>query len=142
MTAVTATPRGRGADRIDPIAAAWGGLVGAVGLMAGGPREIGQRLAIAIAAFLLAGFLAGVRAMNRRIRHAGYAWVVAQAIYAAFVLLAAVVDALGGPAHPDLVPGTGREWLLVNGVALGCALAGGAVANSWLRPGGQGKRYS
>jgi hypothetical protein len=142
MAAVSATPRGRPSGRIDPIAAAWGGLVGGVGLMAGGPRDLAARLAIVAAAFLLAGFLAGVRSIARRVVHAAYAWAVAQGLYLVFVALATVGSALGGPDPPDALPGTGEEWLLVTAASLVCAVLGGALANSWLRPAGQGKRYS
>lgn len=141
MRAVSASRR-RGASRLDPFAAAWGGLVGAIGLMTGSRRELAARLIIVAVAFALAGFLAGVRTISRRAAHAGAAWAVAHVLHLAFVVLAAVADVLGGPGAPSVVPGGLGATVLTAAVALSAALGGGAVANSWLRPGGQARRYS
>ncbi len=141
MAAVTATARRRAATRLDPIAAGWGGLAGAIGLLVGSPREVSERLLIVAGTSVLAGFLAGVRAINARIAHAVAAWAVAVAMYAAFVVLTWAVDVLGGPAHAELIPDGLRTSGAVLGVSAIAALLGGALANSWLRPGGQGSRY-
>jgi hypothetical protein len=120
--------------RLDPIAVAWGGLVASIGLMAGAGRDWPVRLAAAAIAFGLGGFLAGVRAASRRPLHALAAAVAGYAIHAAFVMLAVVIDALGGPEAPALVPGGGRDWAVAAGWALAFALVGGMIANAWLRP--------
>jgi hypothetical protein len=120
--------------RLDPIPVAWGGLIAAIGLMAGSARDWPVRLALAAVSFGVGGFLAGVRAADRRPLHAVAAAVAGYALYAAFVAIARGIDALGGPDAPPLVPGTGRDWLVAAGFATACALIGGLVANAWLRP--------
>jgi hypothetical protein len=124
----------RPAARIDPIPIAWGGLVAAIGLMAGSGRDWPVRLAVAALTFGLGGFLAGVRAASRRPAHAIGAGLAAYAIHACFIAIAWTIDHLGGPDAPALVPGTGRDWLLAAGWALSAALIGGLIANAWLRP--------
>lgn len=141
MAAVTATARRRAATRIDPIAAGWGGLAGAIGLLVGSPRDIGQRVLIVAGMSLLGGFLAGVRAINARVAHAVAAWFVAVGIYVGFVALTWVADVVGGPAHAELVPDGATRSAAALGVSAAGMLVGGMLANSWLRPGGQGSRY-
>jgi len=132
------TPRRPNATaRLDLIAATWGGLVASTGLMAGAGRDWPARLTAAALSFALGGFLAGVRAAARRPMHAAAAWVAAYAIHACFILLARVIEALGGPHAPALVAGGGTDWLVAAGWALAFALLGGALANSWLRPAGR-----
>lgn len=124
-------------ERLDLIAAAWGGLVASIGLMAGAGRDWPARLTAAALSFLLGGFLAGVRAAARRILHAGAAWVAAYVVHACFVALARVIEALGGPDAPDLVAGGAVDWVIAALWALAFALLGGVIANSWLRPAGR-----
>lgn len=124
----------RPASRIDPIPVAWGGLVAAIGLMVGGGREWPARLAIAAVSFGLGGFLAGVRAADRRPAHAAAAGVAGYVIHAAFIAIARAIDALGGPDAPALVPGTARDWAVAAGWALALAFIGGLIANAWLNP--------
>lgn len=121
-------------SRIDLIPVAWGGLVASIGLMAGGGRDWPLRLAIAAVTFGIGGFLAGVRASSRRPVHAILAALAGYVIHAAFIVLARVIDALGGPDAPPLVPGTGRNWLFAAGWAVAFALIGGLIANAWLSP--------
>ena len=130
------------AERLDLIAAAWGGLVASIGLMAGSGRDWPARLTAAALSFGLGGFLAAVRAAARRPFHAFAAWVAAYVIYACFVLLAGVIEALGGPDAPSLVPGGRTEWLIAAVWALAFALLGGVIANSWLRPASGRRRIS
>jgi hypothetical protein len=120
--------------RLDLIAAAWGGLVASVGLMAGAQRDWPARLVAAALSFGVGGFLAGVRAATRRPSHAVAAWVAAYVIHACFVALASIIDAAGGPEAPPLVAGDGRDWLFAAAWALAFALAGAMIANYWLRP--------
>jgi hypothetical protein len=125
------------AERLDLIAAAWGGLVASIGLMAGAGRDWPARLAAAALSFGLGGFLAGVRAAARRPLHAVAAWLAAYVIHACFVLLARIIEGLGGPNAPELVAGGGRDWLIAALWALVFALLGGTLANTWLRPAGK-----
>jgi hypothetical protein len=130
------TPRRRAPSRLDPIAATWGGLVAAVGLMAGAERDWPLRLTAIALAFTVGGFLAGVRASARRPGHALAAAVVGYLLHAVYVALARVVDAFAGPDPPALAADSTRAWLLAFGWALVFALIGGLIANSWLRPAG------
>jgi len=125
------------AGRLDLIAAAWGGLVASIGLMAGAGRDWPARLTAAALSFGLGGFLAGVRAAARRPFHAVAAWIAAYVIHACFIVLARVIEALGGPGAPELVAGGGADWLIAALWALAFALLGGILANSWLRPAGR-----
>ncbi len=133
-------PRGSPANTgIDLIAATWGGLVASIGLMAGAGRDWPARLAAGAISFGLGGFLAGVRAAGRRPRHAAAAWVAAYLIHAAFIALARVIDAVGGPDAPPLLAGGASAWAAAAVWTLVWALLGGAVANAWLRPAGRGR---
>lgn len=123
--------------RIDPIAGAWGGLAGAIGLMAGAGRDWPARLLITAVAFGLGGFLAGVRATGRRLAHAVASWVAAYAIHAAFILLATAIDILGGPDAPALLAGGASAWAIAAGWALLWSLAGAMLVNRWLAPAGR-----
>jgi hypothetical protein len=127
-------PRERPAGRLDPIAATWGGLVGCIGLMVGAGGDWPLRLTTAALAFLVGGFLAGVRASGRRPLHALAAVVIAYVLHAVFVAAARLIDLLGAPAAPDALPGGVGAWLFGAVWALLFALAGGALASSWLRP--------
>jgi hypothetical protein len=133
-------PRGSPATtRIDIIAATWGGLVASIGLMAGAGRDWPARLAAGAVSFGLGGFLAGVRAAGRRPRHAVVAWVAAYVIHAAFIAVARLIDAVGGPDAPALVAGGASAWAAAAAWTLLWALLGGAAANAWLRPAGRGR---
>jgi hypothetical protein len=123
--------------RIDLIAAAWGGLVASIGLMAGAGRDWPARLTAAALSFALGGFLAGVRAAARRVGHGVAAWAMAYVIHACFIVLARVIDTAGGPEAPPLVAGDGIDWLVSAGWAFLFALIGGVLASSWLRPAGR-----
>ena len=125
------------AARLDMIAVVWGGLVASIGLMAGAGRDWPARLIAAALSFAIGGFLAGVRAANRRLMHAFAAWFAAYVIHACFIALARLIDTFGGPHSPALFAGGGSDWLIAAGWALAFALMGGMVANSWLRPAGR-----
>ena len=133
-------PRGSPAStRIDLIAATWGGLVASIGLLGGAGRDWPTRLAAGAISFGLGGFLAGVRAAGRRPRHAAAAWLLAYVIHAAFIVVARVIDALGGPGAPTLAAGGPSAWGAAAAWTLLWALLGGAAANAWLRPAGRGR---
>ncbi|MEQ8833721.1 MAG: hypothetical protein RIB67_04670 [Miltoncostaeaceae bacterium] len=140
MAVVPFSPRSAAAAKIDPIAATWGGLAGAIGLMVGAGRDWPARLLALAIAFGLAGFLAGVRAMGRRIAHGFAAFAVAYAIHAAFIALANVIDMFGGPVAPALLAGGGSAWLRALGASLAFALIGAVLANRWLAPPGGRRR--
>ena len=126
--------------RIDPIPVAWGGLVASIGLMAGSGRDWPLRLAAAALTFGVGGFLAGVRADARRPLHALAAGVTAYVIHACFVLIAGIIDALGGPDAPAFLPGSGRDTVIAAVWALAAALIGGLIAHAWLTPAGRSGR--
>jgi hypothetical protein len=137
---VPLVPRGSPANtRIDLIAATWGGLVASIGLLAGAERDWPARLAAGAISFGLGGFLAGVRAAGRRPRHAAAAWLIAYVIHAAFIVVARVIHALGGPDAPPLAAGGLSAWGVAGVWTLLWALLGGAAANAWLRPAGRGR---
>ena len=64
-------------------------------------------------------------------------WVAGYVIHACFIVLAELIDALGGPDAPPLMAGSGQRWFYAFGWAFLMALAGGLLANSWLRPAGR-----
>lgn len=119
---------------LDLVAAAWGGVVGAIGLMVGTEQGWTLRLGAAAAAFLIGGFLAGVRAESRRRLHAVVATLVAYAIYAAFVAIATVISTAAGPDAPELAPGGLVPTLGVVLWAGVFAVLGATFAERWLRP--------
>jgi len=126
--------------RLDLVAVGWGSLAASIGLLLGSGRDWAMRLTIAAAAFAVGGLLAGVRAGSGRRLHALAAGVGGYAIYAAFVVLAGVIDAFGGPAAPALARGGAERWALAAAWALCFALLGGAVAGALLRPAGRRRR--
>lgn len=122
------------------MAVGWGGLIAAVGLIAAtGRGEIAQ-LSAAVIAFVVGGFLAGVRASDLRPLHAALAAVAAYLFYALFVALAGVGDLLGGPPAPEIAPGSNGTWAITAAVSVIAAVAGGVVASVWLRPHGRDQR--
>jgi hypothetical protein len=130
------SPRSTAATRIDPIAATWGGLACAIGLMIGAGRDWPARLAITAIAFGIGGFLAGVRASGRRLAHAAAAWLAGYIIHAGFIALATIIDVFVGPTAPDLIPGGAGAWALAALWTLVWAMLGGMLVNRWLTPAG------
>ncbi|MFN8108904.1 MAG: hypothetical protein U0Y82_03540 [Thermoleophilia bacterium] len=133
--------RRAGAAWFDPIPAAWGGLVGAIGVMVGGGHSMPIRLSIAVVAYALGGFLAGVRAGTRRLPHALAGWVVSIAIALAFVLLSAAAHVFGADSEAELLPGGAGATLTTLAVGLAGCAAGGLLAHRWLRPKARRRRY-
>jgi hypothetical protein len=143
MTAVTALKLSARPRRIDPMAAAWGGLVGGLGLVIAGPRELTIRIMIVVIAGVISGFLTGVRAIRHRIANAFAAWVVANLFYFAFVIAASIVHWLTGRQHaPAFLPGGIQRWLTITLVGLIATLIGGGIANTLLRPASRRSNYS
>lgn len=116
------------------MAVGWGGLIAAIGLLAGAERGDITRVVAVVVAFLVGGFLAGVRAEVLRPLHAALAAIAAYAFHAVFVVVGHLASVIGGASSPSFVPGSTRTWLLTALLGLVAALAGGAVAMIWLRP--------
>lgn len=128
-----------GVERMDLIGASWGGVVASIGLLAGSGRDLPLRLGIVAIAFAAGGFLSGIRANARRLRHALVAFVVAYAIYAAFIGLAHLIHGAGGPEPPDLIPADdGQQALMALGWSAAFMLIGTWLASMLL--GGDGRR--
>jgi peptidoglycan/LPS O-acetylase OafA/YrhL len=117
------------------MAVGWGGLMAAIGVLVGAERGSTMRIVALVVSFLLGGFLAGVRAHERRPLHAAVAAVAAYAFYGLFVVIGHIVDILGGPEPPSFMPGDNVDWGVAAAVALIAAIAGGLVASVRLRPG-------
>lgn len=121
------------------VAVGWGALVASIGLMAASGRDLAVRLLVAAAFFLLGGFLAGVRASQRRPLHAVAAAVAAHVLFAVFVGLAMFISTFVDREAPDLFAGGAARTGAVALWALAFATLGGLLAGSWLRPGHRGK---
>ena len=116
------------------MAVGWGGLIAAIGLLVGAERGDLTRVVAVVVAFLIGGFLAGVRAEVLRPLHAVLAAIAAYAFHALFVVVGHLAGVLGGPSSPSFVPGPTRTWLLTALLGLVMAIAGGVFAMIWLRP--------
>lgn len=133
MTTVSASRR-RGVRRLDPYAAAWGGVIGAIGLMAGSGLGLPARFIVIGLTFAIAGVAAGLRAIANRQINATAAWVVAHLLALAFVTLSAVASLITGPAAPSLTPGGLSATVASALIGLFAALLGAVVTDHWLRP--------
>lgn len=119
----------------------WGGLIAGIGLVVANDRPGWIKLAVSACLCLLAGFLAGVRAEDRRVLHAGLAAVAGFGFHAIYAVATRIADRLGGPDAADWIPaGSGWRWRLP--VLLAVSLLGGAIAAYRLRPGDQRRRRS
>ncbi len=116
------------------MAVGWGGLIAAIGLLVGAERGDVSRTVAVVAAFLVGGFLAGIRAEGLRPLHAVVAALAAYAFHALFVVLGNFASIVGGPSSPSFVPGSTRTWLLTALLGAVAAIAGGVMAAAWLRP--------
>ncbi len=119
---------------IEALAIGWGGLFASIGLLIAAEWDPIPR-AVAVAVTLgVGGFLAAVRAEERRALHSAAAAVAAYGFHAVFVLLGHGVALLGGPDAPHWAPGENRQWGYTALTALVAALVGGFLASTWLRP--------
>lgn len=118
------------------MAVGWGALVAGIALVvvADSPGPI--KLAVAIGLFALAGFLAGVRAEDRRIAHALFGALAGMGFYVLFVLVTMAIDVLGGPRHAGFIPAGRKDWIWHVPAFVVAALVGGTVAALRLRPQG------
>ena len=116
------------------MAVGWGGLIAAIGLLVGAERgDVARTIAVA-AAFLIGGFLAGIRAEVLRPLHAVVAALAAYGFHAVFVVFANLASVFGGPSAPGFVPGPARTWLVTALIGVAAAGVGGTMAATWLRP--------
>ncbi len=121
------------------MAVGWGGTVAGLGLIVISTGEGMLRFAVMIALCLLAGFLAGVRAEDRRVFHAAVVALAAAAFWAIFVALTTLVDILSGPGGASWrIGGDSQVRNLVTGFV--AAIVGGAIAAHRLRPQGRTRR--
>lgn len=116
------------------MAVGWGGTVAGVALIVASTGDDLWRLVALGVLCLLAGFLAGVRAPDRRILHAGLAALAGCVYSLVFSAITFLVDVAGGPDAVSWVPGGEADRYLKLGLALVAALAGGIVAARRLRP--------
>lgn len=114
---------------LEPMAVGWGGLVGTVGLAASAGAPLWVRAVAIVVAFLIGGFLSGVRTLDRRALNATAAWVFGWALWGVICLILAIVAAFGGPSDPEFAPGSDGASLLIAAASLLAAVVGGMAAN-------------
>lgn len=119
---------GRGI-RIEPMAAGWGALVGMVGLAATSGADLWLRTLVIIVAFLIGGFLSGVRTLDHRLATALAVWVVGWLMWAAIVVVLFIANWFGGPAEPEFAPGSDGAAILIALGSLVAALLGALAAD-------------
>jgi hypothetical protein len=111
------------------MAVGWGGLVGTIGLAATAGAPVWVRAVAVIVAFLIGGFLSGVRTLDHRIMNAVGAWVFGWLLWAAIWIVLAIVAAFGGPTDPEFAPGSDGASLIIAAASLLAALVGGLAAD-------------
>lgn len=120
---------GGGVIRVEPMAVGWGGLVGVIGLAASAGAAVWVRALAIIIAFLIGGFLSGVRTLDHRALNAFMAWVAGWFMWMAIVLVLAIVNWFGGPSEPEFAPGTDGASLAIAAASLLAAVVGGLAAD-------------
>ena len=113
---------------LEPMAVGWGGLVGTIGLAASAGAPVWVRAVAIIGAFLLGGFLSGVRTLDRRALTATAAWVFGWALWGIICIVLAIVATSGGPSDPEFAPGSDGAALLIAAGSLLAAVVGGLFA--------------
>lgn len=109
--------------QIEPIAVGWGGLVGMIGLAASSGAELWIRALAVLVAFLVGGFLSGVRTLDRRVPTAALAWVAGWVLWGAIVVILWIAHQFGGPVEPEFAPGSdGAAILIAAGSLITCVL--------------------
>ena len=114
--------------RLEPMAVGWGGLVGTIGLAASAGAPVWGRAVAIIGAFLLGGFLSGVRTLDGRAATAVAAWVFGWVLWGVICIILAIVAAAGGPSDPEFAPGSDGAALLIAAGSLLAAVVGGMAA--------------
>ena len=103
----------------------WGGLVGLIGLAASSGAELWVRALAVLVAFLLGGFLSGVRTLDHRVATAAFAWLAGWVMWGAVVVILWIANQFGGPAEPEFAPGSnGAAILIALGSLIACVLGG------------------
>jgi hypothetical protein len=131
---------GRGI-RIEPMAVGWGALVGMLGLAASSGAELWLRAVVIIGAFLIGGFLSGVRTLDRRLPTALAVWVVGWFMWGVIVIVLIVANWFGGPAEPEFAPGSDGAAILIALGSLVAALLGALAADRRYSGGTARRRY-
>ncbi len=129
MGAANDDAAGGGGVGLEPMAVGWGGLVGTVGLAASAGAPLWVRAVSIIGAFLVGGFLSGVRTLDRRALTAIGAWVFGWLLWGVICLVLAIVAAFGGPSDPEFAPGSDGASLLIAAASLLAAIVGGLAAD-------------
>jgi hypothetical protein len=111
------------------MAVGWGGLVGTIGLVASAGSPLWVRALVIPVAFLVGGFLSGVRTLDHRPLNATAAWVAGWLLWAFICLVLAVVSALGGPDDPEFAPGGDAASLGTAAASLLAAVVGALAAD-------------
>lgn len=126
-------------NRIEWMAVGWGGTVAGLGLIVISTGGGVARLIALVVLCLIAGFLAGVRAEDRRVLHAVLSALAGCLFWVVFVAVTWVADLVGGPKGADWE--LGGDSPAVNLVlAFVAVVVGGAVAAHRLRPQGGARR--
>lgn len=129
----------RRVNRLEWMAVGWGGTVAGLGIILVSTGDGLWRVVVMGVLCLIAGFLAGVRAEDRRVLHAMVTGPVGALFWVAFVVLTRVADPLGGPAGASWRIG-GAEQVRNLVIAAAVVIAGGALAAYRLRPQGHERR--
>lgn len=103
--------------------------MGTVGLAASAGSPLWVRALAVVAAFLVGGFLSGVRTLDHRVSTAALVWLVGWLLWAAIVIVLAIIHLFGGPPEPEFAPGTDVAALVLAGASLLFALIGGLTAD-------------
>ncbi len=130
-----------GVNRLEWMAVGWGGTVAGIGMVVISTGGGLVRLLVALCLCLLAGFLSGVRAEDRRVLHAVVTAAAGCVFWVLFVSVTRVVDLVGGPDSASWRLGGDSQ---VRNIALTvvAVVIGGILAAYRLRPQGGGKRRS
>jgi len=119
---------------IEWMAVGWGGMVAGVALIVVSTGDGVWRVATMAVLCLVAGFLAGVRAPDRRILHAAVAALAGVAFYVAFSAITRLIDLFGGPDGARWLPGGDGSRVAKVALALAAVVIGGIGAAYRLRP--------
>ena len=90
-------------------------------LAASSGADLRLRIVVILAGFLLAGFLAGVRTLDRRPSTAVAAWALGWLLW--------IVNAFGGPAEPEFGPGGNGQSIIILVASLVVAVLGAFIAD-------------
>lgn len=126
-------------NRLEWMAVGWGGTVVGLGVIVISTGEGLARFVAMAVLCLVAGFLAGVRAEDRRVLHSAMAAIAGAVFWVVFVTITTVVALFGGPDGASWDIG-GESPVLNLVVAFVLSIVGGVIAAYRLRPQGGGRR--